>query len=176
MSKVKQSKSSYLQAASRDPAARAYFASAAIQLQVSQLMADAFADSGLTKSELAKRMDVSRARVSQILDGEPQNFTLDLVGRAAGALGLVWRISLDDYWSGEAKFTLESSPVGNPPLALLQGYTQLPNAEPRERIDRSQTLAVPVLPSASAFTHPWSSGSEVVDKQGDVSTVLRRVS
>jgi transcriptional regulator with XRE-family HTH domain len=103
-----------LQAIGANDQQRSHLVSGTLQLHVAVLLQEAFRDARLTKASLAQRMDISRARVGQILDGEPHNFTLDLIGRAAGAMGLSWHLSLRDFWSHQELYTVNVSPVGRP--------------------------------------------------------------
>lgn len=48
---------------------------------------------GISRAELARRMGVSEARVSQIF-GETQNFTLETLARMAAALGLDLKVTV----------------------------------------------------------------------------------
>jgi transcriptional regulator with XRE-family HTH domain len=112
----------FVQEWSKDPAARAGYASARLQIHVSDLLNSALESSGVPKSELARRLGITRARMSQILNGVPQNFTLDLVGRAAGALDLLWEVKLVDYYSQEDRHGFASTPIGHAPMTFLPGY------------------------------------------------------
>ena len=49
---------------------------------------------GITRAELARRMDVSEARVSRIF-GETQNFTLESLAKMGSALGIDLRVTVD---------------------------------------------------------------------------------
>ena len=49
---------------------------------------------GLTKSELARRMDTSRAQLDRLLDPENQSVTLGTLARAAQAVGRQLRFEL----------------------------------------------------------------------------------
>jgi len=51
-------------------------------------------EQGLTKSELAKRMNTSRAQLDRILDPENGSVTLDTLSRAAKAVGRHLRMEL----------------------------------------------------------------------------------
>lgn len=73
---------------------------------------DAMNESGISKSELAKRMGVSRARITQLLSSDA-NPTLKLVGRALAALNLRSEylsikksgspVRYEDFWDGWIK-------------------------------------------------------------------------
>lgn len=56
---------------------------AEVQAQLSRMLDD----KGVSRAELARRLDVSRARVSQIFSDEAQNFTLRLLVRSFLAVG-----------------------------------------------------------------------------------------
>ena len=49
----------------------------------------------VTRAELAERLDISRARVSQIFSSECRNFTVRLLVRAMHALGETLELSCD---------------------------------------------------------------------------------
>jgi DNA-binding Xre family transcriptional regulator len=49
---------------------------------------------GLTKSELARRMDTSRAQLDRLLDPENESVTLGTLARAAQAVGRQLRFEL----------------------------------------------------------------------------------
>jgi antitoxin HicB len=51
-------------------------------------------EQGLTKSELAKRMDTSRAQLDRLLDPENESVTLATLTRAAHAVGRNLRMEL----------------------------------------------------------------------------------
>jgi antitoxin HicB len=51
-------------------------------------------EQGLTKSELAKRMDTSRAQLDRLLDPENESVTLATLTRAAQAVGRNLRMEL----------------------------------------------------------------------------------
>jgi DNA-binding Xre family transcriptional regulator len=51
-------------------------------------------EQGLTKSELAKRMDTSRAQLDRLLDPENESVTLATLTRAAQAVGRHLRMEL----------------------------------------------------------------------------------
>jgi DNA-binding Xre family transcriptional regulator len=51
-------------------------------------------EQGLTKSELAKRMDTSRAQLDLLLDPENESVTLATLTRAAQAVGRNFRMEL----------------------------------------------------------------------------------
>jgi len=51
-------------------------------------------EQGLTKSELAKRMDTSRAQLDRLLDPENESVTLGTLTRAAHAVGRNLRMEL----------------------------------------------------------------------------------
>ncbi|WP_295527196.1 helix-turn-helix transcriptional regulator [Novosphingobium sp. Chol11] len=61
-----------------------------VQSFLHQLMVE----KGINRSQLAKAMGVSRARVSQIFSDECKNFTIRLLARAVHALGEVPEINL----------------------------------------------------------------------------------
>lgn len=95
----------------QDPHFRTRFAAATLKSSVEELVQRAFADSALNQTQLADLIGVSRARTSQIFCGDDQNFTLDLLGRIAGALGLEWRVGLADMDSGSLMYGLQYSPL-----------------------------------------------------------------
>ncbi len=51
-------------------------------------------DQGITKSELAKRMETSRAQLDRLLDPENESVTLATLTRAAQAVGRQLRMDL----------------------------------------------------------------------------------
>jgi len=92
-----------------DQSLRVQYASAKAEGDVLELLRMAHHATGISQAELARRLDVSRARVSQVLSGEPKNLTVRLMGRIAGALGLQWRLALDDIQTSEQRFDLTCS-------------------------------------------------------------------
>ncbi len=63
------------------------FAEEAFVVDAQSLLYDLMEDKGISRSQLAMAMGVSRARVSQILSDECKNFTVRLFARAMHALG-----------------------------------------------------------------------------------------
>lgn len=57
-------------------------------LSVTERVLEVLAEQGLTQCELAERLDVSEARVSQVLCGEKNNLTLRAISDIAHVLGL----------------------------------------------------------------------------------------
>ena len=65
----------------------------AIKRVIARQLGALIQDQGLTKSELAKRMQTSRAQLDRLLDPENGSVTLDTLARAARAFGR--RLSLE---------------------------------------------------------------------------------
>jgi transcriptional regulator with XRE-family HTH domain len=70
------------------------------------------AASGVSQADIAKRLALSPARVSQIFSGNGQNFTAATIAKIARALGKVARIELDDAAGKSSK------------VKKMQGYDQ----------------------------------------------------
>lgn len=137
----------HLQSVGANDQQRSHLVSGTLQLHIAVLLQEAFRESELSKSQLASRMDLSRARVGQILDGEPHNFTLDLIGRAAGAMGCSWHVSLRDFWTHDEKYTIDMSPI-DPVHRDASSYTGNASCITREsyRFESSQ-VGVPMTVS-----------------------------
>lgn len=97
----------------QDPQNRVEYAWGALENDASNLLCEAFNGSTpkLSQAEFGRRIGVSRARANQILDGEAKNLTIGVLGRAAGALGLRWKLSLHDLFSGEERYSYVVGPV-----------------------------------------------------------------
>jgi antitoxin HicB len=66
----------------------------AIKRVLAWQIAEAMKAQGLTKSEMAKRMNTSRAQLDRLLDPENDKVQLDTLQRAAAALGRTLRLEL----------------------------------------------------------------------------------
>jgi antitoxin HicB len=66
----------------------------AIKRVLAWQIAEAMNAKGLTKSEMAKRMNTSRAQLERLLDPENDKIQLDTLHRAATALGRTLRLEL----------------------------------------------------------------------------------
>jgi antitoxin HicB len=66
----------------------------AIKRVLAWQIANAIKAQGLTKSEMAKRMNTSRAQLDRLLDPENDRVQLDTLQRAALALGRTLRLEL----------------------------------------------------------------------------------
>jgi len=66
----------------------------AIKRVIARQLHALMADQGLTKSELAKRMNTSRAQLDRVLDPENEAVTLGTLTRAAKAVGRQLRMEL----------------------------------------------------------------------------------
>jgi transcriptional regulator with XRE-family HTH domain len=106
-----QDSDSFLSILLKDAGVQADYARSALETQVHYLLHEAFLKSGLNQAEIARRLSVSRQRVHQVLSGDAPNLTLGLMGRAAGVLGLKWRLALDDINTDEEQFAVSSSPI-----------------------------------------------------------------
>lgn len=55
---------------------------------------------GVTQTELASRMDISQARVSQLEKGDPEQFVVDTIHRYVNALGgeFALGVNFDGHW------------------------------------------------------------------------------
>lgn len=63
------------------------------RLEVSIILANAMADRGISQSQLAKKLNISKGRVSQVLHGD-RNITIDTLADFAFALGGVINIDI----------------------------------------------------------------------------------
>ena len=118
------------------------FAVAEVQASLSKMMDD----KGISRAELARRLNVSRARVTQIFSDEAQNFTLRLLVKSFLALGeepvIVTRAELNALQSsGE----VSQSDKGEPSLstdgiaeALVAKLLEANLSVPAERNERQQ--------------------------------------
>ncbi len=68
----------------------------AVREVIAQLVIDHMAQSNLTKTEMAVRMNTSRQALARLLDPNGGELTLDTLERAASAVGKRVRISFDD--------------------------------------------------------------------------------
>jgi antitoxin HicB len=68
--------------------------SAAIKRVLSRQIAEAMAEKKLTKTEMASRMQTSRAALDRLLDPEQEAVTLSTLRKAAQALGRQLRMEL----------------------------------------------------------------------------------
>ena len=66
----------------------------AIKRVIARQLDTLMADQGLTKSELAKRMQTSRAQLDRLLDPDNESVTLGTLARAAQAVGRHLRMEL----------------------------------------------------------------------------------
>ncbi|MEO5825752.1 MAG: XRE family transcriptional regulator [Gemmatimonadales bacterium] len=68
--------------------------SVALKRVVARQIADAMTAQGLTKTELARRMETSRAAVDRLLDPANEAVTLNTLSKAATAVGRELRLAL----------------------------------------------------------------------------------
>jgi antitoxin HicB len=66
----------------------------AIKRVIARQLGALMREQGLSKSELAKRMDTSRAQLDRLLDPENESVTLATLARAAQAVGRNLRMEL----------------------------------------------------------------------------------
>jgi len=66
----------------------------AIKRVIARQLDELMRSEGLTKSELARRMDTSRAQLDRLLDPENESVTLGTLTRAAQAVGRQLRFEL----------------------------------------------------------------------------------
>jgi antitoxin HicB len=66
----------------------------AIKEVIAQQLAEAMKDQGLTKSEMAARMQTSRRQLDRLLDPKTPSVTLETLRRAAKAVGRTLRVEL----------------------------------------------------------------------------------
>lgn len=71
----------------------AVFAEESAVVEVQSLLHQLMEDKGWSRADLARAMDVSRARVTQIFSDECKNLTVRLLARAMTALGEEFAIS-----------------------------------------------------------------------------------
>ena len=65
-----------------------------IKRSVAQQVTDAMDEQGVTKSEMARRMETSRAALNRLLDPENDSITLATLQKAASAVGREVRLEL----------------------------------------------------------------------------------
>ena len=68
---------------------------AAVKWVIARRIEESMKENGLTKSALARRMGTSRASLNRLLDPDHPSVTLLTLEKAASALGLKLRISLE---------------------------------------------------------------------------------
>ena len=66
----------------------------AIKKVVASMIAQAMAESHVTKTEMARRMDTSRAQLDRLLDPDSNSVTLETLTRAARAIGRQVKLEL----------------------------------------------------------------------------------
>jgi transcriptional regulator with XRE-family HTH domain len=64
------------------------------RLQIVEAVVEAMARRGVSRTELARRLGVSRSRVSHLLEGE--SIGVEMMGRIGEALGCRWQVALGD--------------------------------------------------------------------------------
>ena len=80
---------------------------------------------GITRAELARRLDVSRARVTQIFSDESKNFTVRLLVRSFLALGEEpMIISRSEYTKLQDRFADRKETSGQSATATVEGLTE----------------------------------------------------
>jgi transcriptional regulator with XRE-family HTH domain len=137
---------------------REEFFVAEVQARLSKMLED----KGISRAELARRLDVSRARVSQIFSDEAQNFTLRLLVRSFLAVGeepVVVPRSEYEALRKQSHTRLESSgssreAAGGIAEALIADLLRANLAEPRSDAERSG--------KRSGGAKDWASGSNVI--------------
>jgi predicted XRE-type DNA-binding protein len=67
---------------------------AAIKRAVAEAVAEGMEQSGLSKAEMARRMNTSRSQLDRVLDPACTTVQLDTLVKAAGAVGHELRVSL----------------------------------------------------------------------------------
>ncbi len=58
-----------------------------LRYQITERIIDSFKDCNLTITELAKRAETSRARITRILKKDTQSISIDVLSRVLGAMG-----------------------------------------------------------------------------------------
>lgn len=76
----------------------------AVKRRLSRQLVAALAESGLTKTALARRMRTSRSSLDRLLDPDNPALTLATLARAAGALGRRVRVELGDSAAPPGRF------------------------------------------------------------------------
>src|SRR5262245_48159493 len=66
----------------------------AVKRAVASQIEQAMSENGLTKAEMARRMETSRSQLNRLLDPETESVTLDTLTRAAQAVGRRVRVEL----------------------------------------------------------------------------------
>jgi len=66
----------------------------AVKRVIAWQIVEAMKERGFTKSEMARRMNTSRAQLDRLLDPENEKVQLDTVQRAAAAVGKTLRLEL----------------------------------------------------------------------------------
>jgi|GEM_PF-2853792 len=87
----------------RDPAHAVGHAESLLRISANALIYEAFDRSDMSCRELGERLGVSKARAHRIVGDNSVNFTISLLGRVAGAMGLRWRIALEDVITGQLR-------------------------------------------------------------------------
>ncbi len=67
---------------------------AAIKRVLARQIEAAMKEQGVSKAEMARRMQTSRSQLDRLLDTANESITLDTLQRAAAAVGLVVRLEL----------------------------------------------------------------------------------
>lgn len=75
----------------------------AIKKVVASMIAQAMAESHVTKTEMARRMDTSRAQLDRLLDPAISSVTLATIAKAAKAIGKKMSISFEDFHPVKAR-------------------------------------------------------------------------
>ena len=96
----RESEIGFLDEAAAEQANDAEFVADGLALDFAEQVARAMKSQGLTKAELGRRMGVSRAYTTRILDAPP-NLTLLSMAKVALALGLTVRVHVSDVAAQE---------------------------------------------------------------------------
>jgi len=128
--RTKKEPESFLSVLLEDDATRIKFAGAELEVEVQARLVEAMEEQRVSQSELARRLGLTRSRISQVMSGDPQNLTLEMMGRLAAALNLLWKVALHKEVDVESKHSLRLLDVGAwnsnyawTPVALKDSYS-----------------------------------------------------
>jgi hypothetical protein len=125
----------YAESIRADPTRRPAYVEGSLIADAHALLVEAFEDSGLSYRDISERLGVSRARAHAVLTGDG-NLTLGMMARVAAAMGLMWRVALEDIQSGAVCHSFppigRSGTPGSNWVVLPAGDASIECAEPCE--------------------------------------------
>lgn len=105
---------------------------------------------GLTQADVVKKLRMDKSRVSRILSDDPQNLTVETIGRICYALDRVPHFSLEKEKSVDGTLSVSNSTSGTEVVTLSKQY--LSNTAEMAAISTAQRFVV-IKPRQAVSRH-----------------------